>query len=61
MALPENYVISLSWTALGPSTPFEAIWGFNLARNWDEFREAASHFHVPAQNLDQAAGKRAQP
>jgi penicillin G amidase len=49
--LPEHYVISLAWTALTPSTPFEAIWGFNLARNWDEFREAASHFHVPAQNL----------
>lgn len=51
VALPENYVISLAWTALTPSTPFEAIWGFNLARNWDEFREAARQFHVPAQNL----------
>jgi penicillin G amidase len=51
VALPENYVISLAWTALTPSTPFEAIWGFNLARNWEEFREAARHFHVPAQNL----------
>lgn len=49
--LPEAYVISLAWTALQPSTPFEAIWGFNKARNWEEFREAASHFHVPAQNL----------
>ncbi len=49
--LPEHYVISLAWTALTPSTPFEAIWGFNLAGNWDEFREAARHFHVPAQNL----------
>jgi penicillin amidase len=51
VSLPENYVISLAWTALAPSTPFEAIWGFNLARNWEEFREAARHFHVPAQNL----------
>jgi penicillin amidase len=49
--LPENYVISLAWTALRSSTPFEAIWGFNLAQNWDDFREAAQHFHVPAQNL----------
>jgi len=49
--LPENYVIALSWTALTPSTPFEAIWGFNRAQNWDEFREAARGFHVPAQNL----------
>lgn len=49
--LPENYVIALAWTALTPSTPFEAIWGLNQAQNWDEFREAASNFHVPAQNL----------
>jgi len=49
--LPENYVIALKWTALTPSTPFEAIWGFDRAKNWDEFREAARKFHVPAQNL----------
>ena len=49
--LPEQYVIALAWTALTPSTPFEAIWGFDQAQNWDEFRDAASHFHVPAQNL----------
>ena len=51
LALPENYAIALKWTALSPSTPFEAIWGFNLAQNWEDFREAAKHFHVPAQNL----------
>jgi penicillin G amidase len=49
--LPEQYVIALAWTALNPSTPFEAIWGFNRARNWEDFREAARNFHVPAQNL----------
>lgn len=49
--LPEQYVIALKWTALTPSTPFEAIWGFNRAQNWEEFREAAREFHVPAQNL----------
>jgi penicillin amidase len=49
--LPEQYVIALKWTALAPSTPFQAIWGFSRARNWDDFREAARHFHVPAQNL----------
>ena len=49
--LPENYVIALKWTALAPSTPFEAVWGFNKARNWEDFREAAKYFHVPAQNL----------
>ncbi|HCR71307.1 MAG TPA: penicillin acylase family protein, partial [Anaerolineae bacterium] len=49
--LPEQYVIALKWTALTPSTPFEAIWGFNKAENWEEFREAAKDFHVPPQNL----------
>jgi penicillin amidase len=49
--LPEQYVIALKWTALVPSTPFKAIWGFNQAQNWDDFREAARNFHVPAQNL----------
>ncbi|MFZ5911455.1 MAG: penicillin acylase family protein [Chloroflexota bacterium] len=49
--LPEQYAIALAWTALSPSTPFEAIWGFNKAQSWDEFRAAAQQFHVPAQNL----------
>ncbi len=49
--LPDPYVVALAWTALTPSTPFEAIWGFDKAQNWDEFREAARGFHVPAQNL----------
>ncbi len=51
VALPPQYVIALKWTALTPSTPFEAIWGFDKAQNWDEFRQAARGFHVPAQNL----------
>jgi len=49
--LPDHYVIALAWTALTPSTPFEAIWGFDKAQNWDDFRNAARNFHVPAQNL----------
>ena len=49
--LPEQYVIALKWTALSPSTPFKAIWGFNKAQGWEDFREAAKNFHVPAQNL----------
>lgn len=49
--LPEEYVIALSWTALTPSTPFEAVWGFDKAENWEDFRSAAKNFHVPAQNL----------
>ncbi|MEP7134431.1 MAG: penicillin acylase family protein [Chloroflexota bacterium] len=49
--LPANYAIALAWTALNPSTPFEAIWGFDQAQNWEDFRTAARNFHVPAQNL----------
>ena len=49
--LPENYVISLSWAALQTGDPFEAIWGFNKAQNWEQFREAASLFHTPGHNL----------
>jgi penicillin amidase len=49
--LPEHYAIAIAWTALQPSTPFEAIWGFNTAQGWDEFRESARNFHVPAQNI----------
>ena len=49
--MPEKYAIALQWTALEPGSVFEAIWGFNKATNWQEFREAGSHFEVPAQNL----------
>ncbi len=49
--LPENYVVALSWTALTPNSPFEALWGFDKAQSWDEFRAAARNWSVPAQNL----------
>ncbi|GAB4462883.1 MAG: penicillin acylase family protein [Anaerolineales bacterium] len=49
--LPEHYAIALAWTALTPNSPFEAIWGFNRAQNWEEFRAAARMWSVPAQNL----------
>lgn len=51
MDLPENFVVALRWTALEPAHIFEAIWGFNKAQGWDEFRAAARSFTVPAQNL----------
>ena len=49
--LPDQYVIALEWTALRPSSPFEAVWEFDKAQNWNDFRAAAKNFHVPAQNL----------
>jgi len=49
--VPQNYAIALRWTALEPGYVFEAIWGFDQAQNWEQFRSAARHFNVPAQNL----------
>ena len=49
--LPDPYVVALKWTALEPGSIFEAIWGFNKAKDWQEFREAAQYFEVPSQNL----------
>jgi penicillin amidase len=54
VALPENYVIALSWVGLQTGNPLEAIIGFSTAQNWDEFRQAASHFHTPGHNLTYA-------
>ncbi len=47
LAIPENYALALRWTALEPSCVFCAMWEINLAENWEEFRQAASHFAVP--------------
>jgi len=49
--LPATYAISMRWTALEPNKLFDAIFGLNLAGNWDEFRAAAENFSVPAQNM----------
>ncbi len=49
--LPANYALALRWTALEPTRTLEAVLGFNRARNWEEFREAARLFDVPSQNL----------
>ncbi len=49
--IPELYGLALKWTALEPNCVFCAIWDFNLADNWEEFREAAEMFTVPSQNL----------
>jgi len=51
IGLPQPYVVALKWTALEPNKLFEAIWGFDNAANFDEFRQAARGFVVPAQNL----------
>ncbi len=47
----EGYAVSLAWTALEPSNTADAILQLDTASNWDEFRQAASSFAVPSQNL----------
>ncbi|WP_017573682.1 penicillin acylase family protein [Nocardiopsis halotolerans] len=46
-----EYAVALQWTALQPGTTADSIFMLNRARNWEDFREAASQFSVPAQNL----------
>ncbi len=48
--LPARFAISMRWTALEPANIFKAVFGYDRAKNWVEFREAASHFAVPSQN-----------
>jgi penicillin amidase len=49
--LPANFAIAMHWTALEPSNMVKAILGFDRAQNWEEFRQAASNFAVPSQNM----------
>lgn len=46
-----GYAVALAWTALTPRPTMDALFGFNRASDWDEFREAARDFAVPSQNL----------
>jgi penicillin amidase len=46
-----GYAVALRWTALEPAPTFDALLLINTARSWDEFRQAARLFAVPAQNL----------
>jgi penicillin amidase len=48
---PGENALSLRWTALEPGTTAQSIFTLNLAEDFADFREAASHFDVPAQNL----------
>lgn len=48
---PDRLAVALAWQTLEPSTLVESILGINRARNWDEFRAAASLWDIAAQNL----------
>lgn len=47
----EDTALALRWTALDPSTELEAVLLFNKAKDWNEFKEALTFFHTPAQNF----------
>ena len=46
-----EYAVSLRWTALDPGTTATAIFALSTAKDFEDFRHAASLFDVPAQNL----------
>jgi penicillin amidase len=46
-----TYDVALSWTALTPGRTADAIFALNQAGGWQDFRNAAEMFEVPAQNL----------
>ncbi len=46
-----GYAVAISWTALTPSRTADAIFEFDRATDWDQFRDAARDFAVPSQNL----------
>lgn len=43
--------VALKWTALTPGRTVDALFDLDVARNWTDFRHAASQFEVPAQNM----------
>ncbi|MGW0015897.1 penicillin acylase family protein, partial [Streptomyces tendae] len=47
----DGYGVALRWTALEAGTSMDAVFAIDRAQNWDDFREAATLFDVPSQNL----------
>ncbi|THC47865.1 penicillin acylase family protein [Streptomyces sp. A1499] len=47
----DGYGVALRWTALTPGKSMDAVFDLNKAKNFTEFRKAASSFEVPSQNL----------
>ncbi|MBA3308770.1 MAG: penicillin acylase family protein [Nocardioidaceae bacterium] len=46
-----GYAVALRWTALTPGRTADALFGLNIASGWNEFRDAASSFDSPSQNI----------
>jgi penicillin G amidase len=46
-----GYAVALRWTALAPGRTADALFAIDAATNWNQFRDGARLFEVPAQNL----------
>jgi penicillin G amidase len=51
LELPQDYVVTLSWQTLQPSTLVQAIIGMNRATSHEEFRAALSKWDIAGQNM----------
>jgi penicillin amidase len=51
LEVPENYAVSLRWTALETTEVFETFLDLAIAEGWEDFRMALEKFAVPAQNF----------
>ncbi|GAA3463943.1 penicillin acylase family protein [Saccharothrix longispora] len=47
----DGYEVAIRWTALQPGRTIDAVFRLNAAHDWRSFREAASLFTAPAQNM----------
>ena len=50
-SLADAEPLALRWTALDGTRLMNAVWGLNLASNWEEFRQALESWDVPSQNF----------
>jgi penicillin amidase len=50
-ARENGYAVAIAWTALTPTNTMDALFEFDRATSWEEFRDAAEDFAVPSQNL----------
>ncbi|MCK5645162.1 MAG: penicillin acylase family protein [Anaerolineales bacterium] len=51
LEVPDNYAVSVRWTALETTEVFATFLDLADAANWDDFRHALENFAVPAQNF----------
>lgn len=47
----QETALAMKWTALDATTELEAVQMFARAQNWEDFKQALTHFESPAQNF----------